>query len=92
MCIFSQPCRIINFRCFDGLSEGLSTTNKNAIPTVDGVSTSSPSSEQICKPLSASNVRIGESSAEQYWERFVLGIDKAKLITTTTVLNRYGGM
>ena len=47
--------------------------------------------EPVCKPIDIANIRQGESAAEQYWERFVLGIHKSKLgeMTVTYDNDRY---
>lgn len=68
--------------CFDSLVKSTTTTTTPA-PTVDSITTADDAIPitigQVCKPINISNVRQGSSSAEQYWERFVLGIHTAKL-------------
>ena len=44
--------------------------------------------EPACKLIDDNNIRVGESAAEQYWERFVLGINRAALGELTVDLNR----
>ena len=48
-----------------------------------------PNEEELaCKVIDENNIRVGESAAEQYWERFVLGINRAALGELTVDLNR----
>ena len=69
----------------DGLSTQNDTSNdSNPFATNEAV----PNEEElVCKPIDPSNVRVGESAAEQYWERFVLGINRAALGELTVNLN-----
>ena len=44
--------------------------------------------ELVCKAIDPKNIRVGESAAEQYWERFVLGINQAALGELSVDVNR----
>ena len=81
-----------DFSCFDSLVKSTTTTTTPA-PTVDSITTADEAIPitigQVCKPINISNVRQGSSSAEQYWERFVLGIHTAKLGDLNIDINGY---
>ena len=63
------------------------TTENNANPFEESEAIPTEP-EPVCKPIDPSNIRVGESAAEQYWERFVLGINRAELGDLTVDLNR----
>jgi len=75
---------IENFRCVTSLGslEGIQkqNTTNTTVPAEDiTIDEMMKNPEPVCKPIDIANVRQGESAAEQYWERFVLGIHKSKL-------------
>ena len=69
--------------------DGLSTQNDTSIDSDPfGANEAIPNEQElVCKAIDAKNVRVGESAAEQYWERFVLGINRAALGELTVNLN-----
>ena len=75
-----------NFRCVTSLSSLEDIQKQNATSTNTTVSAEDIAIDEmmkdpgpVCKPIDEANIRQGESAAEQYWERFVLGIHKSKL-------------
>ena len=69
--------------------DGLSTQNNTSTDSDPfGANEAVPNEQElVCKVIDPSNVRVGESAAEQYWERFVLGINRAALGELTVNLN-----
>ena len=82
--LFIFSCVELNLGDKPTTPDGLSTQNDTSIVANEAV----PNEQEfVCKAIDPSNVRVGESAAEQYWERFVLGINRAALGELTVNLN-----
>ena len=85
-CIF-----IHNYSCTTILQQQNLTLTNTTIPAEDNSDTMMNDLGPVCKRIDPNATRQGESAAEQYWERFVLGIHKSKLgeMTVTFDNDRY---
>ena len=91
-------CTLIPFQCIFCFFSCVELNLGDKTASIDGLSNNTTplveneavpnEQEPACKLIDDNNIRVGESAAEQYWERFVLGINRAALGELTVDLNR----